>query len=309
MSQEVHREMGKFDHPTHIAYSDESYSTASRYRSIAVITLEIDRDQETSQSLVNLLNDSNITEFKWEKLHQARDRFAALRMIDKTLEFSVLGWLRIDTLIWDTYDSRHAIQGRDDTANLQRMYYHLFRTVLKRRWPTGSTWKLCPDENSALDWMTIQDFLDTASLEFRIEGDLLDEGGFRLRLERDFSILQVCEVCSTSTPICQLADLFAGLGAYSHSMYEKYESWLRTQTGQLSFNLGVDKDEVKLSNRDRERCVVMKYLNDCCKQRKLHVGLESSRGFKTYDPTFPINFWLYEPQHPDDKAPVREESL
>ena len=290
---------------THIAYSDESYSTASRYRSIAAVTLEMSRDQAISHSIQELLKESNVKEFKWAKLRQARERFAALKMIDQALEFSIQGWLRVDVLIWDTHDSRHNIPGRDDVANLQRMYYHLFKNVLQRRWPAGSVWKLCPDENSALDWMTVQDVLDATGLDLRVEGDLFDGGAFRVRLARDFGIQKICEMCSADTPLCQLADLFAGLGAYSHSAYEKYESWLRVQSGQLMLGLGLDDDDARLSNRDRERCKVIQHLDRQCKQRKLRVGLKSSRGFKTYDPTFPINFWFYEPQHPDDQAPVR----
>jgi hypothetical protein len=289
---------------THIAYSDESYSSASRYRSIAAITLEVTRDQEISRAIQDSLSESSVKEFKWEKLRQARDRFAAMRLIDTTLEFSMRGWLRVDVLIWDTHDSRHNIPGRDDIANFQRMYYHLFTNVLQRRWPAGSNWKLCPDENSALNWMAVQDYLDAAGVELRIEGDLFDEGGFRLRLAREFGVREICEMNSAETPLCQLADLFACLGAYSHLAYEKYESWVRDKTGQGTLKLGFE-DEVELSNRDNARCEVIYHLNKQCKGRKLRVGLKSSKGFKSYDPAIPINFWPYEPQHPDDQAPTR----
>jgi len=292
------------DHPTHIAYSDESYSTASRYRSVAAVTLEAARDAEITLTFQALLQQSGLSEFKWARLRQARERFAAVAIIDETMKLTTAGWLRVDVLIWDTYDSRHRVQGRDDVANLQRMYYHLFKNVLLNRWPTGSTWKLCPDENSALDWMTAQDFLDAAGLGIRAQPNFLDQGGFRLRLERDYGIQQICEMCSSDAPLCQLADLFAGLGVYSHSAYPKYASWLRKRSGQLTLDFGLDNHDIRLSNSDRDRCKVMHHLNGHCKRRKLRVGLESSRGFKTHDPRFPINFWLYEPQHPDDRAPV-----
>jgi hypothetical protein len=32
------------------------------------------------------------------------------------------------------------------------------------------------------------------------------------------------------------------------------------------------------------------------------VGLNNSRGLKTWKPENPINFWFYEPQHEDDTA-------
>jgi hypothetical protein len=292
--------------PSHIAYADESY-TKSRYRSVAVVTLPADRGETFESQFGSLLQRSGLKEFKWSKLRQARERFAAIRMVDKTIELSASGELRIDVLVWDTQDSRHRIKGRDDVANLQRMYYHLFKNVLQRRWPTGSTWHLYPDENSALDWMTVQDYLDTAGLDIRLEGNLFDVGGFQIRLARDFRILRICEVCSLDTPICQLADLYAGVGAYSHSAYDKYECWLHAQSGQMSLGLIFQGGDVqpKLSNSDQERCQVIKHLDECCKRHKLRVGLQSSRGFKTYDPGLPVNFWFYEPQHPDDKAPVK----
>lgn len=292
---------------THVAYADESYWTKSRYRSIAVATLQADHEEALTHLFKELLRRSELKEFKWVRLCQARERFAALEMLDKTVELSVEGKLRVDVLIWDTHDSRHQIRGRDDVANLQRMYYHLFKNVLQRRWPTGSTWQLHPDENSALDWMTVQDYLDAAGLSIEIGGGLFHEGGFRLRLARDFRVLQIREACSADSPICQLADLFAGLGAYSHSAYSKYEYWLRAQSGQMSLGLDVENGdaEPELSNRDRERCRVMKHLDGHCKGRKFRVGLKSSKGFRTYDPRFRINFWPYEPQHLDDKAPVR----
>lgn len=290
--------------PTHIAYSDESYQTGSRYRSIAVITLEAAHEKAITLSFKKLLQQSNVSEFKWERLRQARERFAALKMLDKTIEFATQGTLRVDTLIWDTHDHRHQVPGRDDVANLQRMYYHLFKNVLQRRWPAGSTWQLRPDENTALDWMTVQDYLDAAGLGIKMDGDLF-EAGFRLRLRRDFSVLQISQACSSETPLCQLADLFAGLGAFSFSAYDRYESWLHTQSGQMAFDLGFHDAGSEPTKSEQERFAIMKHLDDQCKKRKLRVGLKSSSGFKTYNPQQPVNFWLYEPQHPEDKAPVR----
>lgn len=162
---------------------------------------------------------------------------------------------------------------------------------------------LHPDENTALDWLTVQDFLDAAGFGIRIDGNLF-EGGFRLRLEQDFRVLQIVEVSSAKTPLSQLADLFAGLGAFSYSAYDKYESWLHSQSGQMSL---FDYQPCKVSNSERERFTVIKHLDEQCKKKhKLGVGLRSSRGFRTYNPANPINFWLYEPHHPDDKAPTRE---
>jgi len=294
----------KISQANHVAYADESYYTDKRFRSIAVATLESSNMEAFSKTFRALLEDSSIAEFKWSKLRQARERFAAIKFIDETIKLAANQQLRVDILIWDTCDSRHHIHGRDDTANLQRMYYHLFKNVLLRRWPSQSTWSLFPDENSALDWETVQDYLDTTSVSIEVAQSLFDNEPFRFRLSRDFQIVQIEEVSSKLESVCQVADLFAGLGAYSHTAFSRYSRWLDSKNGQLP--LGLDSQQILvLSNSERERFRVMKYLDDKCKRCRFHVSLKTAGGFKTFDPKFPINFWPYEPQHPEDKAPTK----
>jgi hypothetical protein len=288
------------------AYSDESY-TNDRYQSVSVVTFGSESECVFESELSVSLEGSSISEFKWSKLRQARDRFGAMKIIDFAVGRAVAENLRIDTLIWDTEDSRHNISGRDDTENLQRMYYHLFRNVLQRRWPADSTWKLYPDENSALNWSRIEEYLDRASIGIEIQGDIFDEKEFRISLFRNFRVEEIQEVASCDAPICQVADLFAGAGAFSHTFFDKYKHWCREGGGQMSLAFNHEKSEgdPSLSSGEAEKCFVLNYLNKKCKNFKLRVGLESSKGLKTYDPRFPINFWVYQPQHPEDKAPIR----
>ena len=292
---------------THVAYADESY-TKHRYRSIGVISLPEHSEQALSGAISVILEDSGITEFKWSKLRQARERFAAIKLVDLTVNRAIAQELRVDVLIWDTEDSRHKIRGRDDEANLQRMYVQLFRNVLQRRWPSKSSWRLHPDENSAMDWDSVQDLLDLAGLDLSIEGDLLSDKPFRLRLSREFGITEIREVNSRNAPVCQVADLFAGIGPFSHASFREYASWCVEQSGQLALQLGESEDTTgatALTASDAERCEVLQHLDRTCKANKMRLGLSSSRGLKTHDPTFPINYWMYEPQRPDDKAPVK----
>ena len=60
----------------------------------------------------------------------------------------------------------------------------------------------------------------------------------------------------------------------------------------------------KLSNSEKVRFPLINSFNKLCKDRALTVSLDSTKGFKTYDPSKPINFWLYRPQHILDKAPI-----
>ena len=56
-------------------------------------------------------------------------------MVDFAIKAVLEKSIRIDSLMWDIDDSRHKISGRDDTANLCRMYHHLLRNVFLERWP------------------------------------------------------------------------------------------------------------------------------------------------------------------------------
>jgi len=290
---------------SHVAFADESYTTAERFRSVAAITLDNSNKETITKAFSLIVEESGIEEFKWKNLRQARERFAAIKIIDKTIILALNWQLRVDVLIWDTYDYRHQIQGRDDIANLQRMYYHLFKNVLINRWSSQSTWGLFPDENSALKWSTVQDYLDKTGLSIRTEKSMFDEEPFNLRLSRDFKVTQIEAVSSELEVLCQVADFYAGVGAFSYSAYPKYNQWLEIKGGQLP--LGIFPIEtLTLSNRDRERFLVIKYLNDVCKKKKLGVSLKTRKGFRTFNPKFPINFWMYEPQNPEDKAPTNK---
>ena len=290
---------------SHIAYSDESYYTNDRYRSVSVVTFENINKERFSRSFRQLLDDSQISEFKWEKLRQARERFAAIKLIDEVISLAQNKLIRLDILVWDTQDSRHQIEGRDDIANLQRMYYHLFKSVLKNRWSAESNWLLLPDENSALDWQSVQDYLDTAGLSIQISNNLFDEKPFRIKLSRDFQIVGIKEISSVKESICQVADLFAGIGAYSRSNFTKYLEWLDCENGQMRLITETSQENQKFTNSEKERFKIIKHLDDSCKRNKFRVSLKRGKGFKTFDPRSPINFWVYEPQNSKDKAPTK----
>jgi hypothetical protein len=285
---------------SHVAYSDESYHNRGRYRSIAVVTSEAERSQLFSQALRELLDDSEVSEFKFQKLRQARYRFAAQKIVDFVIERALCDTLRVDVLIWDTEDSRHRMQGRDDVANLQRMYYHLLNNVLKR-WPGDNSWGLYPDRNSALNWETVSDFLDVAGVA--PASTLQEPALFHIRLRHEFHIEEVEELDSKENPLCQVADFLAGMSVFSRHRFNAYCCWKERQHGQL--RLFPDDPPVCLSNSDGERCRVLDYMNTSCKDHGLGVSLKTRQGLWTPDPNNPINFWFYEPQHPEDKAPAR----
>ena len=292
--------------PTHVAYADETSYNVGRYRGLCVVSTQKKYEKELDQALRRILCDSNISEFKWEKLRTAKTRFGALAMLNFTVRKACEGIIRVDSLTWDTEDRRHQIPGRDDIANMQRMYYHLFRNVMCVRWPDGSSWCLYPDENTALEWQTVADYLEAISIGVDIDENLFTGGTFKIRLKEEFKINEIMPCLSHTNPLAQLADLFAGLGVYSRSCYDKFESWMRTKSSQVTLFEGWVNEVLKgISSADQERCRVLAEFNAQCKRYRLGVSLKSNRGLRTFDPYKPINFWWYVPQHEKDRAPTR----
>jgi hypothetical protein len=269
-----------------------------------MVTLSLDHLESIEGEVWRLLNESGVQEFKWRNLRGARERFAAEKLCAFAVDKASAGQLRVDVLVWDIEDSRHKIPKRDDTANLRRMYYHLFRSVLRKRWPDNAIWRLHPDEHTAMDWETLQDFLERKSVSIETNRSLFADNRFPFRLRRKFGIEEIRPVSSGGHPLLQIADLFAGLAVFSRDKYHEYNEWLQNNSGQRSLF-----DEANASSNpsrsSQERFTVLKQFDEACKRRSLGVSLKSSHGLRTPDPQNPINFWMYEAQHPEDKAPQK----
>ncbi len=288
---------------TNIAYSDESNYNDGRYRSIAMVSLSAAIVKRCHTDLENLLAASNVAEFKWNELNSAQMRFAGVKLLDYAIKLLRCGGMRIDVLIWDTLDSRHDVQGRDDCANLERMYFHLFKHVLTSKWHDNACWALCPDQNSVIDWATVQYYLDTHNASLVSRSDLLETVTY---LKEHYKIKLIRECRSVERPLVQLADLFAGMGQHSWNDFNSYHLWQQHNSKQLMFN-GMFKDG-RLSDKKEEQWRLIDYIKNICDSKKWGVSLNSSKGLQTRGHNNllrPVNFWLYDPQHQKDKAPVR----
>jgi len=289
---------------THVGFGDESHWNKGRFRSLGLVTTLIDLLSTQDADFRRLLDGSGVSEFRWKKLDGAKERFAAEKLCKCTVEKTCSAQLRVDVLVWDTEDSRHKLVKRDDIANLERMYYHLFRNVLRTRWPNDAIWRLHPDQHTSMDWETVQDCLENVGTRFEIENSLFSSEKFRIRLRREFGIEEIRAVSSGDHPLLQLADLFAGMAVFSREKYTEYEQWCTRTSSQL--NLLDEANAVSTaSGSSRERFKILAEFDRMCKQRKLGVSLKTNRGLWTPKPENPINFWWYEPQHLLDKAPQR----
>lgn len=283
---------------THIAFSDDSKHVDGRFNSLAVVTLEWRNFEEMQGGITKILDDSGITEeFKWKKLKNAKYRFAVRKLID--FAFENHDKLRVDILIWDLEDKRHKdIVGRDDAQNLVRMYYHLVSTTFSKRWPIRNVrWEWYPDKQSDVDWNALQDCIQNK--RHRCVKDL-----FNMNPEfQTVSIRKITPSESQNYSLIQVADLFAGMGSYSKGHYQKFRQWMTNVSGQRP--LFSDGKTPHFSNSEKERFGVIDYFNQKSKKSRLQIGLKSTNGFKSHNPAAFINFWLYEPQHKLDKAPVK----
>ncbi len=285
---------------THCAFSDDSKHESDRYNSLALVTLEVKNFLSFNEELKKILEDSDISdEFKWNKVRNAKYRFAAEKLIDIVFKNKI--HMRVDVLIWDLEDNRHKnLPGRDDSENLVRMYYHLLSTTLSKRWPiSNTTWQWYPDEQSSVDWNMLQDCI--SNKRHKCVADLFGQNPSFEQV----SIQHIQPSNSKYYFFIQLADLFAGMGAYSYGNFDQYKKWEQQKNSQLSLFEDRNKRLVEFTNSKQERFRVIEKFNKMCKSNAMQIALESSRGFKSYIPSNFINFWLYEPQHEYDRAPQK----
>lgn len=292
---------------THVGFSDESNWKTGRFRSLSLVSCATSSLSQLNAELSELLRESGVSEFKWKNLGSARERFAAQKMCEFAIRHASEGRLRVDVLIWDIKDSRHDVPGRDDIANLQRMYYHLFKNVLQARWPNNAVWRLHPDEHTALDWENIASYLERAGeiLSIQAASPNLTQSSFRIQLHREFRLEEIHPVPSKDYPLLQLADLFAGLAAFSRDKFDDYTRWLNRASGFVPLFQEEEPLPASSTKRMEERFKVLQKFDSLCKEKKMGVSLKRHKGLQTVNPQNPLNFWMYKPQHPNDKAPRR----
>ena len=287
---------------THCGFSDESSWNDGRYRSIAMVTGTVYALKAMEDELKEVINESK--EIKWKGLKDAEKIRAAVRMIRIAGDYAAAGKCRVDTLIWDAQDTRHDVVGRDDLQNLGRMYYHLSRDVLHKKWPSdGAVWMLLPDEHYAVDWDTFERCLDAASKRFnlQIKSSFLDVPGL---YRKDLNIEKVIPVKSNKYRLTQMADLFAGISVFSWNNCKDFRSWEKEQKSQQPMFADM---RCGASNSSRGRFPVLQELIKVCYQNKFGLSNEPG-GLQTpaYNAKNPINFWFYRPQSGHDKAPIKD---
>lgn len=281
--------------PSHLGFSDESRYNVGQYRAICLVTIRAGSLQSQEEELLSLLDESDVAEFKWSKLKNAKYRWAAEKLIRFAVRRARCGELRVDVLAWDVQDHRHRIAGRDDVANLGRMHYRLCAVVMGRRWPDETTWFLYPDEQSSVDWETLDECVWKTGHRRSRQATLDNK-----TTSGSYGLLGLQQVSSEDSPHVQLADLFAGMAPYAREECSTILQLRAADAGQLCLG-----EELQPSRRDTERTTVVDCVLTEARQCRWSVEFESPMGLRTKNPDHPVNFWWYRPQSEHDKAPLR----
>lgn len=225
------------------------------------------------------------------------------------LLFGYLPHIHINTLIYSNVDSRSGIVGRDDNANMSRMYYQLYKNTFLKNWKKGK-WLLKPDQFN-LDWDDLKLYLNTGK-SCSIEHDI-DLFNRQKRKEKLFEVIDIEKgIESHKEVLVQVADMFAGMAIYSYNNYERICEYIEYLEDLETPSLFGSKEVIKFdSNSEKIRIPFVVNFQKRCKKHSLGVSLKNSRtaGLHTYrnrNYNFPpINFWLYSPQGDYDKAPKK----
>lgn len=280
----------------YVVFTDESQITASRFRSLSAFSMPVSSWPVVSEALSRILIDSEVTEFKWNKVKDAKNFFCAEKYTNFVLANLGALELRVDVLIWDTQDSRHRVIGRDDMANYERMFFHLLSNAMKRR-ARGSEWHIRPDERGGVEWGTARDCLSRVGRRIKVEDTIFG----RFFTDPAYYVSSFQEEKSHDDLPIQVADLFSGLSVFSRDNYSNYRKW----ESLLAPSLFDPEEKVELSNRDRYRFKLLHGFREKCRSRSLGVSLDTKQCLCTFEPSKPINFWHYEPQGNYDIAPRR----
>lgn len=280
------------------AYSDESFQDP--YHAISVVSGRKNLLLNLREELQTILNDKNIKEVKFSDIRTYPPKIeAAKEFIDKGIEFAKNNMIRIDVLILYLEDFRHSISDMDDVENWARMYYKVLRCI-SERW-NQIKWEIYPDEQYAIKWYKIVNFLNRTNIHRRKPHflTLFEQDIHRIRF------IRLKQLRSYEEPLIQLADLFAGIVCFSRK--KSYECWIEynyRNKQQSLFRKEVDtRNQISESDLNRFEFIFKIYEN--CKESGLKVSYRSKRYLWTPNPSYPMNFWHYEPKSIKDKAPQK----
>lgn len=257
------------------AFSDESNYSNGDYKSIALIGIHENIIWEFENKLIKILSKYDISShsFKWKNIRSKNKANALKELLDYMFPLMEEELIKIEVLIWNIYDKRHNIVGRNDSENLSYMYNKIIKDFAERNLNENDIMYLFPDQNSAVNWKELEEILYNQKIYSEEHIPMLE-----MVLERKKVIIK--ESSTEKEPIIQIADIFAGMGRSSFEDYNIYEHWLTPQ--QTLF-----KEIKKPTNRQKYRFPIYKIVDEWAKKNKMQISLKSKRGFFSHNPNTP----------------------
>ena len=100
--------------------------------------------------------------------------------------------------------------------------------------------------------------------------------------------------------------MFAGLSRYSREKGLHFLEWTKNRNEITEPNLFTsDENHNSESKADTARFSLLNEFDSLCKKGKLGISINQRKYLWTPDSRNPINFWNYEVQHKEDKAPTK----
>lgn len=251
-----------------VVFVDESRYRASRFGAVASATIRRTAIQSFAGHWATARRQGD--ELKWAGVTNSHASRAALDCLNVVRHYVLAGHLRIDVLTWDRNDSRFRdVRRPDDLANLVRMFQHLIVNALDK-WDDLLAWDYVPDEHAGIPWDKTW-----RPLDFGLTKKRREIGGPYQTISRPYPSN------SAMHPLIQVADIFAGYGAYVAEQPSRADN------------------PATSSNMERQRAPVVMAMTALVRE----VSYARFNGITTPKDTL-INFWPYRSQGDFDRVPV-----
>ena len=205
---------------THVGFADEAYWNQKEFRAVACVSARRKDYHEVERRLCASRCDAGalVSEVKWADTRTRDRQRDAASVLETAVDLAASRKLHIDVLVWNGQgrnylDRFSTAPGNRETMHLQMMYRFLFSGVIAHWHQTENTvaphWTFAPDRQEGVDFPAVQQdlYLDPAFPGGAVVNVINDEPALNYSL--------------------QLADLLAGLAAYSHQCSDEYGVWLR----------------------------------------------------------------------------------
>ncbi len=286
----------------YLIFSDESgYVGSHRFRSVCTISGSKSNLKELNSKLKPVLEQHSTNEIKFANIstHSSTQK-CAKEFYCKALEFCSKRKIKVYVITWDTHDSRHDVQGRDDIENLKIMYYQILKLIMQH-WGNLSAWQFYPDQQSQIEWQEIVHYLQNTNL---LKNQEWESNLFGLiRLLYFPTIEKHKELESHKFPVIQIADLFAGAVRFTHTHGKTLRQWISNEKSQTS--LFPVENKIDMPKKLLAKLKVLSYLKNKSGQLKLGINLSRNNYFDTFNAKNNIFFWKYDPQGDYDIAPIK----